>query len=323
MNEEPLVSIIIPTFNRAECVGDAIQSAINQSYPNKEIFVVDDGSVDNTPSIVSKFQEVKYLYKPNGGQASARNWGLKHSSGKYITSLDSDDTWKENFLRECIQFIEKEQLDFVFTNWHQQETDGNFINFFSIFRQIQPYIPSNNNSWVFLDFKDLRNLYTSGCPSPSSSLVLKSSLLKNGWNEEMNIGDDWCMLLDIVLSGKRKAAFTNQCLWYKHIGYDNLVNGRDKEEIFKLLWGADLRRLIERNENRLTTYEFKLLKKRYIKGLIITSYLSLIRGAKFRESTKFIKNAFLENPSYFGSVMHRLISNFLKTKAKRFFNLQK
>lgn len=106
MSEKPLVSIIIPTYNRANIVSNAIKSALNQSYPNKQIIVVDDGSTDNTAELVKNFKDVLYFYKPNGGQASARNAGLKHSTGTYIASLDSDDIWAENFLEKCVNTLE-------------------------------------------------------------------------------------------------------------------------------------------------------------------------------------------------------------------------
>ena len=82
----PLISIIIPVYNGENYIKDSINSALNQTYKNIEIIVVDDGSIDNTSNIVKTFSnKVIYLYKDNGGVSSALNLGIKKSSGKYIS----------------------------------------------------------------------------------------------------------------------------------------------------------------------------------------------------------------------------------------------
>lgn len=98
MNSEPLVSIVIPSYNRGNMVANAIQSALDQTYPNKEIIVIDDGSTDHTEEVVKSFADVRYILQDHAGQAAARNNGWKHSNGKYIATLDSDDVWYSGFL---------------------------------------------------------------------------------------------------------------------------------------------------------------------------------------------------------------------------------
>ena len=90
----PLVSVIISNYNYGRYVADAIQSALNQPHPNKEIIVVDDGSTDNSRKIISAFGDrVIPIYKDNGGQASAFNAGFAKSRGSLICLLDSDDVF--------------------------------------------------------------------------------------------------------------------------------------------------------------------------------------------------------------------------------------
>jgi glycosyltransferase involved in cell wall biosynthesis len=92
--EAPLVSVIIPTYNRAEYVNDAIECILNQTYSNIEIIVVDDGSTDHTQETLKKYSNAKnfrYIYQENRGPAGARNSGLRTSEGEYIQFLDSDD----------------------------------------------------------------------------------------------------------------------------------------------------------------------------------------------------------------------------------------
>jgi len=94
----PLVSVIIPTYNRAALVPLAIQSALNQTHQNLEIIVIDDGSTDNTKEAVESIAEqdsrVKYLrHDTNKGVAAARNTGIMQARGEYIAFLDSDSQW--------------------------------------------------------------------------------------------------------------------------------------------------------------------------------------------------------------------------------------
>jgi glycosyltransferase involved in cell wall biosynthesis len=87
-----VVSVVIPTHNRAHMVGDAIDSALQQSLKGAEIIVVDDGSTDDTEARVRGYGDrVRYVKTPNGGVAHARNIGMRHATGRYLTFLDSDD----------------------------------------------------------------------------------------------------------------------------------------------------------------------------------------------------------------------------------------
>lgn len=90
------VSVIIPTYNRARYVIEALESVLNQTYQNLEVIIVDDGSTDKTREVLGPYlvdDRITYIYKENGGPASARNFGLTNSTGEYIAFLDSDDLW--------------------------------------------------------------------------------------------------------------------------------------------------------------------------------------------------------------------------------------
>jgi len=94
----PKVSVIIPTYNRALLIGRAIQSVLNQSYEDLEIFVIDDGSTDDTERVIKEFQKQDKRIRcirldENKGAAAARNIGVKSAKGKYIAFQDSDDEW--------------------------------------------------------------------------------------------------------------------------------------------------------------------------------------------------------------------------------------
>jgi glycosyltransferase involved in cell wall biosynthesis len=96
MKRSRTVSVIIPTYNRAHYLGEAIESILNQDIRDCriEIIVVDDGSTDNTKEVLRKFgNSVRYIYQDNGGAGPARNRGIDEATGEWISFLDSDDRW--------------------------------------------------------------------------------------------------------------------------------------------------------------------------------------------------------------------------------------
>lgn len=109
----PDISVIIPTFNRAHHLENALQSVIAQSFDNWELIIVDDGSSDNTPEIlnsyIEKFPNIRYLKHKNRKTALSRNAGIQASFGRYITFLDSDDHYLSNHLESRMEILEEHQ----------------------------------------------------------------------------------------------------------------------------------------------------------------------------------------------------------------------
>ena len=107
MRSEPKISVVIPTYNSAKFVGASLESALQQSCDDYEIIVVDDGSTDNTASIVRAFPApVRYVAQTNQGPAAARNTGIREARGEYVCFLDADDSWKPNKLRTQLDFMD-------------------------------------------------------------------------------------------------------------------------------------------------------------------------------------------------------------------------
>lgn len=277
MTSTDLVTIIIPTYNRAGKILDAIHSALNQTYHSTQIIVIDDGSTDDTAELLKKYPQIEYYYKKNGGQASARNLGLKHAKGTIIASLDSDDVWYPDFLTRCVEKLQTEQLDFVFANWDQDTKQGETWNFLLNDPFLKPYFKKEANHWINLQYTEIRDLYLKACPSPSSSVVLRKSSIVSGWDEEINIGDDWCMYLDIILSKECKIAFTMDKLWHKRIDNINIYDGRKWSEILEFLYVADLKKKITRFKHQLSSLELRILQERYMASLVELSKHNLIR----------------------------------------------
>jgi len=100
-------SVIIPTYNRASLISRAIESVISQTFEEWELVVIDDGSTDDTKSVVEKYKDdrIKYFYQENKERSAARNKGIELSSGDYICFLDSDDYYKDNHLYDFFDSI--------------------------------------------------------------------------------------------------------------------------------------------------------------------------------------------------------------------------
>lgn len=105
---EPLVSVVLPTYNRRKLVTRAVQSVLEQSYRNLELIVVDDGSSDATGEALEYFTgdpRFHYLYQSNKGQSAARNRAIDRSCGEYIAFLDSDNYWLPEKLERQLEFL--------------------------------------------------------------------------------------------------------------------------------------------------------------------------------------------------------------------------
>lgn len=110
MKDKPLVSVILPTYNGAECIAEAIQSVLDQTYPNIELIVVDDGSTDGTKTIVESFSDkgVQFVAKPkNSGIADSLNVGILKAKGQYFARMDDDDVCMPERLMAQVEFLEQ------------------------------------------------------------------------------------------------------------------------------------------------------------------------------------------------------------------------
>jgi glycosyltransferase involved in cell wall biosynthesis len=127
-SKKPLISVIIPTYNRSALVTKAITSVIDQTYKKVEIIVVDDGSTDKTSEIIQNFSHqyshLIYIHKPNGGCASARNKGLENARGDYLTFLDSDDQWEPYAVEMMVSALVSSSSDLVYSPSIEVFSDG-------------------------------------------------------------------------------------------------------------------------------------------------------------------------------------------------------
>lgn len=106
--EKPKVSVIIPLFNLKEYVGEAIDCVLNQTYPNIEIIVIDDGSTDQPQTVLNEYKDhIRLITQENRGLSSARNTGIKNSRGEYLVFLDADDGIFPDKIETEVRTLEK------------------------------------------------------------------------------------------------------------------------------------------------------------------------------------------------------------------------
>ena len=117
-DKHQIVSVIIPTYNRAKYITSAIDSVLSQTYNNIEIIVVDDGSNDSTREVLYRYgNKIRYVYQENLGVSAARNRGIELSKGEWIAFLDSDDVWFPKKLSVQMEHIsERPEIDVHVTN---------------------------------------------------------------------------------------------------------------------------------------------------------------------------------------------------------------
>src|SRR3972149_5580300 len=115
MDNNPVISIVIPTYNRGKTINRAIESVLSQTFKEYEIIVIDDGSNDNTRDIIKRhIRKVRYYYQNNSGPSKARNIGIHMAKGEWIAFLDSDDLWFKTKLEIQFEEARKAKCDVCF-----------------------------------------------------------------------------------------------------------------------------------------------------------------------------------------------------------------
>lgn len=208
--DQPLVSIIIPTYNRADLLGETLSCVIDQTYNNWECIIVDDNSTDETVKVIHSFQEkdnrFKLIVKPKTykqGASISKNLGLKIAAGDYIQFLDSDDILKENKLDKQINLLLKESKHTIaICKWGNFHTLDEEI---FIYEDKDDYRSFDNSKEYF----DLIGLH--GGFYPCHNFLISKELINftGYWNESLTANDDGEFFFRILLNAE-KILFTDK-----------------------------------------------------------------------------------------------------------------
>lgn len=214
----PLFSVVITTYNYGCYIEEAIESVLSQTFPREqiEIIVVDDGSTDDTAERVKKYGDrISYIYKANGGQASAFNTGVEAASGEIIAFLDSDDYWARSKLEDvAMAFGRSSSMDFVYHYMDVVDNDHHLLD-----RYVYPEPPGD----YYLEAYLAGNLPWF---SPTSGMAIKKKCLK----KMMPLPEDFSIAADIQIHYLLPFYLRGLSLVRKSLGYyrlhgDNLSGG--------------------------------------------------------------------------------------------------
>lgn len=207
--KEPLVSVIMPTYNHEIFIGKAIESVLNQTYQNFELIIIDNFSNDNTEGIVASYKDdrVKYIkFRNYGIIAASRNHGIKHAKGEYIAFLDSDDMWLTEKLEKGIKVLESSNdTGMVYTRFRTIEDD-------TISERIFPKKRTYKDGYIF------ESLYARPFIACSSVIVKRAAFNNVGlFNVDINMVaiEDTDLWLKIALEYKVKCTDDSPLLLYR------------------------------------------------------------------------------------------------------------
>ena len=229
-NQLPLVSICIPAYNSEKWISETIQSAINQTWQNKEIIVVDDGSTDNTLNILRKFESnfLKIVTQKNKGACAARNYALSLSKGDFIQWLDSDDLLAPNK-------IELQLKEINFCNNTNILLSSSYAKFYTNIDNPR-FVP--NSVWEDLTPQEwlIRHLRDGAVMYPHAWLVNRSIIQKAGkWNESLLLNQDGEYFSRVVASSKFIKFIKDAKCYYRTGNLTSISNKKSKRKLNSLI----------------------------------------------------------------------------------------
>jgi glycosyltransferase involved in cell wall biosynthesis len=264
----PLVSVIMPAYNREQSLPGSIQSILDQTYKNWELLIIDDRSMDKTKDVIEKYSQkdgrIKYLRNEyTQGPAGARNFGIANSLGKYISFLDSDDLWLSHHLTDSIAILEKEKLSFCSAKLFEKKGESIKRSMFvgSIDYIINRFRADNNRSNYYIfdpsicEFILIRNIY----PYHISTVVIEKSALKKigKFDEDLFGPEDSDMIFRISLKYGLCIIDNFHSIW---------VEGKDNIHFFKEDPSQFENNVLPKiNNNRLNAIKCFIKNKRTIK----------------------------------------------------------
>lgn len=306
--QHPKVSIILSTFNRANLIGETLQSVINQSYSNWECLIVDDGSEDNTKEVVTNFiskdDRLKYFMRPDNyekGLPGVRNYGLDLAEGDYIVFFDDDDIVHIDLISICISTIKENNVDFI--NYQKQS----FIGFFNE-AQISSKVKIDKTIYYDCIIDILNNkIAMASC----TVLWKKSCFERERFNESLMYAEEWELYTRIISKGFNGLKISN-VLYFNRKHADSNTG-----EFYR---GSKLRLESKKKAIKLI---FKNLKSKGLLSYEISNYLlGLVYG--FRDFNLFIDSLKIIKPSLKKLVYHYFkYVTFPIYKLKKVINVQK
>lgn len=219
----PKVSIIMPIYNKEKYLKATLDSVVNQTWKDWELVAVNDGSTDESLSILKRYQsnhpQIRIINQRNRGVSAARNAGLKAASGKWIQFLDGDDRMNHEYLNLAVPAAESQQAQILFSNFNKVDMDGNLIN--RVGFTGEGFEPKTIRESTCCDQHDLCDLfiklqYQNGFFGFISNKLFQRDLLETSgaqFPEEISLAEDLDFFVQLYPAVK-KAVFLNRVSFY-------------------------------------------------------------------------------------------------------------
>lgn len=207
---KPKISIIIPVYNAEKYLRECLDSILNQSFQDFEILLINDGSTDGSPAICDEYAakdwRVKVFHKENGGVSSARNLGLDHANGEWITFVDSDDFLNDNFIDEKLnRYLKNLSFDLIINNAFIYST----INKYQRYSFVERTLTTKD----FLKYYGLTIVDTPWAKFFKRSIIKKSQIF---FNEQFNLGEDLLFNMNYLLYSNKIALIDHPFYNYRN-----------------------------------------------------------------------------------------------------------
>ncbi|UOA10199.1 glycosyltransferase family 2 protein [Methylobacter sp. S3L5C] len=231
-----LVSILIPAYNAEKWVAETITSALSQTWPNKEIIIVNDGSTDDTLSVAKSFESkyVKVVTQENSGASSARNKALSFAQGDYIQWLDADDLLAPDKISKQMKVAETghknlQLLSSAYGVFHYRINKARFTPN-GIWRDLSPI------DWITENFTDGKAYMV-----PAAWLISRKLTDEAGfWDERLSLNDDGEYICRVVLSSEAVKFVSTAKSYYRSTGFTQLSRDTSEKGIQSLLLSLKL-----------------------------------------------------------------------------------
>lgn len=293
---QPLFSIIVPAYNVESLIEKCIQSVLDQTYSDFELIIVDDGSQDSTLEVCTSYASsdprIKVFHKQNGGHTSARNEGLKNSTGKYILFLDSDDWLTPQTLACCSETVSDNDSDIVIFNMKAFPSEA----VFPVLISDGHYILKQSKTNILNDLL-MRNDGHFAFPRSLSAKCFKRELIYSnqiGIPKEIIIGEDGAVFVASALQSNVISVIAHNspamycCLERNH----SVSRSSDALAFTRLPY------LFSYCKNALacSPYDFSEQFNRYIVAQLYTASLLVSRSGKGKEALNHGLNSVLQDP---------------------------
>lgn len=235
----PLVSVIIRTYNRRNTIQRAIDSARAQTFTDREILVIDDGSTDDTEELLRPQTDLRYHRQPNSGIVGARKTGVELARGKYVALLDSDDTWAAGYLERMMTALLAQDAGIVFCDLIRvvEGTNETLPGFCASSATLRPMLARGGTH--SLSPEQLRQVFIESMPTPSSAMILLRENCNCEWPGPVHVTDDWFMALEVIFAARPKGVFLAEAPVTKRISEDGVYESHAKGESFRQWFYAD------------------------------------------------------------------------------------